>query len=207
MILFFRSNHFLSQWKPCFFTVSIRGIFNEPRTFNCMEQMMMYAKAMLFNDKKIAQLIMNTSLPKQHKRLGRQVQGFNNDTWKQQREEIVFQGNYAKFTQNKGLKLQLLNTDNEILAEASPYDKIWGIGLSANNPQAQNPQNWKGLNLLGRILMQVRQRIRTETQNVQDIQKDNPNNRPYQLERNSKHSNEILNMTIKKNYDANIIGS
>jgi ribA/ribD-fused uncharacterized protein len=82
--------------------------------------------------------------------------------WNQHRREIVMAGNYQKFTQNTALREFLLTTGDRVLVEASPLDKIWGIGLAADHVDAPQPEKWPGLNLLGFALMQVRDRIRQE---------------------------------------------
>lgn len=124
-------------------------------TFNCVEQYMMYSKAKLFCNKDIAEQIMQESEPKEIKRLGRKVLGFNDVDWNEVKEEIVYTAVKAKFNQNEKLKSILLNTGNSILAEASPYDRIWGIGTNIPE-EVQDKSKWKGQNLLGKILMKVR---------------------------------------------------
>lgn len=88
------------------------------------------------------------------------MNGFNQDEWYSQRELIVLQGNLAKFSQNQKLKEFLINTQDRVLVEASPVDKVWGIGLSVDSPGVDDPKNWRGLNLLGFALMQVRQEMK-----------------------------------------------
>jgi ribA/ribD-fused uncharacterized protein len=68
----------------------------------------------------------------------------------------VIQGNLAKFSQNPLLERFLLETGTRVLVEAAPRDLIWGIGLGQNDPRAQDPATWQGLNLLGFALMEVR---------------------------------------------------
>ena len=97
--------------------------------------------------------------PRKHKALGRKVRNFDDKTWKANRERIVLEGNRAKFTQNEELLEQLLATKGTTLVEASPYDRIWGIGLAASNPLAQDPKTWRGQNLLGKILTQLRDEL------------------------------------------------
>lgn len=145
----------LSQWYSCRFSVD--GVI-----YNTAEQYMMAQKALLFGDSEIYQEIMNASHPKQFKDLGRKISGFDDDIWNQQKCDIVVKGNTAKFSQNQELKAFLLNTKNRILVEASPYDKIWGIGLSADDILCENPLCWKGENLLGFCLMEVRDLLRKE---------------------------------------------
>ena len=125
------------------------------------EQYMMYYKALLFNDTVIAEQIIRTKNPKKIKKFGRQVKNFNEDRWKLYREKIVYKGNLLKFIQNKKLEKYILSTKKKILVEASPYDSIWGIGLSESNAK-KYPESW-GLNLLGKTLMRVRSRLECRT--------------------------------------------
>lgn len=144
----------LSQWWQQNFTVG-------SLSYCCMEQYMMAEKARVFGDFQIEKEIMQTHYPKQIKALGRAIKNFSEEVWNQRKYEIVLTGNYYKFSQNKDLKEWLLSTKNRILVEASPYDRIWGIGLSASEPSNLlcNPLNWKGENLLGFALMEVRAEI------------------------------------------------
>ena len=143
-----------SQWHPSDFT--LEGI-----QFNCAEQYMMYKKAQLFEDKQIAEQILLTKKPRDQKALGRRVRNFDSDTWNNHCKQIVYEANHAKFTQNEALKEALLATTGTELVEASPYDKIWGIGLTAEDPDAQDRSKWQGTNWLGEILTQVREDILT----------------------------------------------
>ena len=145
---FFFSGVF-SQFHQCSFSD------DKNRVFSCAEKYMMFEKAILFNDQKSADAIMLTTTPKQAKRLGRKVLNFNQSVWDAKREDIVTQGNMYKFKQNPTLLKMLLDTKQTTLVEASPYDRIWGIGYRAHNA-TQNKQNW-GLNLLGKCLMTVRE--------------------------------------------------
>jgi len=138
-----------SQWFPSPFTVD--GI-----RYPTAEHFMMAAKARLFGDREIEEQILKPSHPKQAKELGRKVRGFDEATWILERYRLVVEGNFAKFSQNPGLKEFLLGTGKRLLVEASPYDRIWGIGLAADHPDAEKPAAWKGLNLLGFALMEVR---------------------------------------------------
>ena len=141
-----------SQWHPSDFVVE--GI-----TFNCAEQYMMYQKAKLFDDEQIAEQVLLTKKPRDQKALGRRVRNFDTDTWQKHCKKIVYDANQAKFTQNESLKEALLATAGTELVEASPYDKIWGIGLTADDPAAQNRDTWQGTNWLGEVLTQVREDI------------------------------------------------
>lgn len=142
-----------SQWFDCRFTVD--GV-----EYSTAEQYMMAQKALLFSDRKIYNDIMNASHPKQFKDLGRQISGFDEKIWNQHKTDIVINGNIAKFSQNQELKYFLLNTNNRILVEASPYDKIWGIGMKSDDTRCENPTLWDGENLLGFCLMEVRDIIK-----------------------------------------------
>jgi ribA/ribD-fused uncharacterized protein len=146
---FFRSESPFSQWYPARF--SLGG-----HTFRCAEQYMMYGKAILFGDAEIAAKILDAAGAKQQKALGRNVRHFNEDIWKARREQIVADGNRAKFTQNPEPRRALLETAGTELVEASPFDRIWGIGLAATDRRAQNRSQWRGQNLLGQILTRLR---------------------------------------------------
>lgn len=150
--MFFTEQSVFSQWYPCTFTVS-------DHSFNCAEQYMMYGKALLFDDAATAQLILLAPHPREHKALGRKATGFIDSVWKREREAIVTVGNRAKFTQNSALREQLVATRGTTLVEASPYDRIWGIGLAANDPRAQDASQWRGQNLLGKILTSLRDEL------------------------------------------------
>jgi ribA/ribD-fused uncharacterized protein len=121
---------------------------------------MMAEKARLFGDVEIERQIMKSDDPRRHQKLGKQVTEFDENQWASTRYSIVFRGNMAKFTQNEELKSQLLATGDRTMVEASPLDKIWGIGFAANNPKAYDPNNWRGLNLLGKVLADVRSQIK-----------------------------------------------
>ena len=92
--------------------------------------------------------------------MGREVRGFDDARWCEARFEIVVQGNLAKFSQHPALGDYLLSTRDQVLVEASPVDRIWGIGLAADDTKASRPEQWRGLNLLGYALMEVRDRLR-----------------------------------------------
>ena len=123
---------------------------------------MMYRKAKLFGDDAIAEKIISNSDPHDHKRLGQQVKNFDHETWEAHKIEIAFTGNLAKFSQNAGLKKKLLATGNAVLAEANGKDFIWGIGLAEDDPRISDLAAWQGANLLGEVLMQVREKLSTE---------------------------------------------
>lgn len=144
-----------SQWHPCTFVV-------EQQSFTHAEQYMMYAKALLFGDSATAEQILAAKSPREQKQLGRQVAGFDEKVWALFREGIVYTANYAKFSQNPELLKLLLHTRGTTLVEASPRDKIWGIGLSQDDPRASDRSQWRGLNLLGQTLTRVREALAWE---------------------------------------------
>ena len=144
-----------SQWTSSPFEVD--GIW-----FNCAEQFMMAEKARLFSDTDTLVKIMAATSPKEQKRLGREVQGFDKEKWDAQAREIVYRGNYAKYKQNDDLRAELFATAGTTLVEASPVDKIWGIGLAADDDDAQDRSTWRGLNWLGEVLTKVRDDLMKE---------------------------------------------
>ena len=139
----------LSQWYETGFKVD--DIY-----YPTAEHYMMAEKARLFNDEKVLQDILMSKHPGDAKKLGRAVRNYQDEVWKKQRLSIVIRGNEAKFSQNKELKNFLLNTRERALVEASPRDRIWGVGMEKSNPEIENPARWKGLNLLGFALMATR---------------------------------------------------
>lgn len=152
-LFFFHSNNVFSNWYPLKFTC---GNYE----FTCVEQYMMWSKAILFGDQDSASKIMKASTPREMKALGRGVKGFREDIWNSYKESIVEKGLFLKFSQNPPELKILLDTKNLILAEASPYDKIWGIGLGVNHPDVHLPTKWPGQNLLGLALMRVRDKLK-----------------------------------------------
>jgi ribA/ribD-fused uncharacterized protein len=144
--------HRLSQWHPARFVVG--GI-----AFNCAEQYMMYAKAMLFGDRDAGERILVAESPREQQAIGRTVRGFDESVWMLFREGIVFAGNYARFDQNADQRELLFATRGTTLVEASPHDRVWGIGLLADDPRASIRAEWQGLNLLGEDLTRVRETL------------------------------------------------
>jgi ribA/ribD-fused uncharacterized protein len=138
-----------SQWWPSAFAV-------EGVRYETAEHYMMAGKARLFNDEEMYDKILAATHPHAAKKYGRQVRNFDPVIWEQHRFDIVVQGNLAKFSQHADLQTYLLNTNTRILVEASPVDTIWGIGWAADDPKVNDPEQWRGLNLLGFALMQVR---------------------------------------------------
>ena len=145
-------NGYLSNWYLSKFTV-------DNVTFSSMEQYMMYKKAVCFEDKDMADKILATDDVAEIKAFGRLVANYNESYWNGVRQIVVFEGLTAKFSQNEDLKTKLKATDNLILAECAVKDRIWGIGLSMNDPDRFQIDKWKGQNLLGYALMMVRERL------------------------------------------------
>jgi ribA/ribD-fused uncharacterized protein len=123
----------------------------------------MAEKARRFDDSLVLERIVQARTPGEAKKLGRSVRGFSDDAWEKHRSSIVVQANIAKFGQNPALREFLLATGNRVLVEASPRDRIWGIGLSAANPKSQDPSQWRGMNLLGFALMTAREHLVTNS--------------------------------------------
>jgi ribA/ribD-fused uncharacterized protein len=148
--------HFLSQWWPCRFTVD--GV-----AYASAEHWMMAGKARLFGDSATLAKILEAPTPAEAKALGREVQGFDDAAWDAARFELVVEGNVAKFGQDPTMLAYLLGTKGRVLVEASPRDRIWGIGLSSGSPDATDPRRWRGENLLGFALAEARERLAVDT--------------------------------------------
>ncbi|HAF36043.1 MULTISPECIES: NADAR family protein [Sphingobacterium] len=138
-----------SQWYESPFTV-------DNITYRTAEHWMMAQKALLFDDKKNFEKIINCIKPGEAKELGRQVVGYDDQIWNERKFEIVKNGNIHKFNQHWALAEYLLKTENRVLVEASPVDAIWGIGLAQDDVDIENIYCWRGQNLLGFALMEVR---------------------------------------------------
>jgi ribA/ribD-fused uncharacterized protein len=142
----------LSQWWPAAFET-------DGNQFPSAEHYMMWRKARLFDDEAKAAQILAARSPAQAKALGRQVAHFDEAAWAHHRWDIVVAGSVAKFGRDPGLREYLLATGRRVLVEASPMDRIWGIGLAADSDRAASPDTWRGPNLLGFALMEARERI------------------------------------------------
>ena len=143
----------LSQWFVSPFTV-------DGRIYPTAEHWMMAGKARLFEDAEAFEQIFESASPAVAKKIGRRVRGFDNATWKAHRRVIVTEGNRHKFDQSPPLARFLRGTGDAVLVEASPYDRIWGIGLKRDDSRAADPGTWRGENLLGFALMDVRAELR-----------------------------------------------
>lgn len=159
MVLFWQADTIYSNWySPSVFTITDE-VF-EDITFSNSEAAFMYCKAMFFGDSFIANLIYKDQNPKNCKAYGHQIKNYNDDLWTKVRFEVMYDVCKAKFAQNSAMKAALLATGDRILVEASPFDKVWGIGLAPNDPLALDRKNWKGTNLLGEVLMMVREHLK-----------------------------------------------
>jgi ribA/ribD-fused uncharacterized protein len=138
-----------SQWFGAPFVV-------DGQRYPTAEHFMMAEKAALFGDEATRAQVLQAPNPGAAKALGRQVRGFDDAAWLENRFSIVIRANEAKFSQNAQLGLFLKQTGSRVLVEASPVDRIWGVGLAQNDEKVNNPNLWRGLNLLGFALMQVR---------------------------------------------------
>lgn len=138
-----------SQWWMCRFEVG-------QEEYCCAEQYMMAQKARMFGDEEMLEQIMKMRQPKAMKAYGRAIQGFEKERWDIACYDIVKRGNLAKFSQNPELWDFMKTTHRRILVEASPKDRIWGIGMGKSNPDAECPLKWRGTNLLGFALTEVR---------------------------------------------------
>ena len=143
---------YLSQWWPGTFEVD--GV-----AYASAEHWMMAGKARLFGDHATLAKILAAPSPGAAKGLGRRVARFDDATWTAHRYELVVRGNVAKFGQDPALRGYLLGTAGRVLIEASPLDRIWGIGLAADDRRVADPAAWNGLNLLGFALMDARDRL------------------------------------------------
>ena len=166
------SHGFLSNWyKSDFRGVARFSGYDEykianvteycyPITYVCAEQFLMASKATLFRDLAAHEKIMLTNSPREMKDFGRRVKNFDETVWNANKMFIMRTALYLKFTQNEELKTGLLLTGDKELIEASPYDKIWGVGLGSNDKRLLNTNEWRGQNLLGQCLMDVRKAIK-----------------------------------------------
>jgi ribA/ribD-fused uncharacterized protein len=144
-----------SQFWPCRFCVA-------DTAYSSAEQFMMAGKARLFGDDTSLARILAAATPPEAKRLGRGVQRFDEKRWAATRFDLVTLGNFSKFGQDPALRDYLLSTEDDLLVEASPDDRVWGIGLAASDAAAREPPQWRGLNLLGFALMRARAILRDD---------------------------------------------
>jgi hypothetical protein len=158
-IFFYGSQSFLSNFYRCTFK-------EDDKTFTSVEQYFVYHKAVTFDKKNldIQNKILRETNPVSVKRLGRSIRNFNEGVWKTKRLDIMQNGLLLKFRQNPKLGQLLMETGNKSLFEASPFDKIWGIGLSADTASGLSLSKYPGSNLLGKTLEDVRSILIDENQ-------------------------------------------
>ncbi|KAH8086865.1 hypothetical protein HD553DRAFT_308666, partial [Filobasidium floriforme] len=162
-IFFWRETHprwgWLSQWYECEFE-------HDGIVYVTAEMWMMISKAKLFKDEDSVQKMLRTRSPKEHQALGRKVANYDAKIWNQYKEHIVEKGNYLKFTKSKdeNMKRKLLETNDRELVEASPVDRIWGVGYSEKDAES-NRKDW-GQNLLGRAITRARITIKQEEKDL-----------------------------------------
>lgn len=157
----------LSNYQRTRFKINIDRLLNKEyhimcEEFTSTEQAFMFIKALYFNDLNTAKKIKITDHPGDCRKLGRQVQNYNDSKWSKVRYNIFYELNLSKYCQDKNLQKKLLDSqfDNKIFVEASPIDRIWGVGLDENNPLIDDKENWRGTNFLGKILTEIRQKIK-----------------------------------------------
>jgi ribA/ribD-fused uncharacterized protein len=144
----------LSQWWPSPFVVD--GV-----EYGTAEHWMMARKARLFGDAEAERRVLASGHPAEAKKAGRLVRGFDEAVWERERFGIVVEGSVRKFASDGELGAFLLGTGERVLVEASPVDRVWGIGLAADDERAADPRRWLGPNLLGFALMEARDRLRS----------------------------------------------
>lgn len=165
--LFREFSNFYSQDKPTRFVfpsfliahLESEGLDQSSEYVACVEfseKAIMLCKAMLMKDKDTYDLICKASTPQEAKALGRQVRNFDPQVWDKHVRDVAFAAVYQKFAKDEALKALLLGTGTKLIAEASPDDAIWGIGLAADSPLASSPALWPGKNILGEALMRAR---------------------------------------------------
>ena len=151
-VFFWAGSSPFSNWHKSKFT-------HNDVEYNCSEQYMMHMKALMFGDTEVAELIMEQKDPRKQKMLGREVRHFDHELWFEKCQEVMVDGLISKFTQNPSMLKVLLDTGDKIIAEASPYDTVWGIGMAEDHPDVLNQSKWNGHNLLGKVLMSARNQI------------------------------------------------
>lgn len=151
-------NGYILFWGGCFSNFYPCKIVYKDHEFNCSEQLFMWQKALYFNDNETAEEILKAKGPKEAKKLGKKVKGFNDVEWRKGREYAMRVAVYEKFNQNDDLFNELIDEkyDNLQFVEASPMDSIWGIGYDAAHAFDVIEDMW-GQNLLGKIINEVRE--------------------------------------------------
>jgi hypothetical protein len=150
MIAFWGS--WLSNWIPMDLAIKY-----DEHEFTTSEQLFMYKKAKFFGDEPIAARIVTLGThPKYAKNYGRQVREYSEEKWAPVREQMMYDSIYLKFSQYPELKQKLIDTYPKILVEGTPFDPIWGVMIKWDDDRILDEANWRGQNLLGKVLMKVR---------------------------------------------------
>lgn len=155
-----------SNWYPAEFDLEVNG---KMLHFYNSEQYFMYIKAITFGDTETAEKILATKDPKDAKRYGRLVKNYDDEKWNEIRYNVMLEANKAKYSQNKKLKDFLLSPAlrGKHYCEASPVDCVWGVGLSENDPLADDEASWKGQNLLGKAIDETREWLLEQEKGVE----------------------------------------
>jgi len=155
--IYFWTN-WMSNWTP-----SNLKIYYDGELFTNSEQIFMYIKAKFFGDEnKAGEIVRLGSNPAIAKKLGREVSGYDEEAWSASRFDAMYAAVKAKFESDRVLSRQLMETDTKTLVEASPVDIIWGVGIHEKDDSILDENNWKGQNLLGKVLMKVRTEIQSK---------------------------------------------
>ena len=161
-IFFWKPPSVFSNWTLCNFRYKVDGY---TYNYTSSEQAIMHSKAILFKDIKTANEILNTNNPHRQKYLGRQIKPFDESIWTDWINNNILSLLYSKFNQNENLKHILLKTEDKLLFEASPYDNLWGTGVSPEvsvKSKIEDIKYWKGKNILGKVLMDVREILKMQ---------------------------------------------
>jgi ribA/ribD-fused uncharacterized protein len=176
------------------------------KVFKSSEHYYMYYKAIQFGDLQIAEKILDAKFPYKAKKLGAQVSNYDDRIWKKHREQVMENGLTLKFTQHQDLRNRLVATSPKILVEASPYDKVWGVGLSEDDPRINDPIKWKGKNLLGKVLMRVRDKImnkpKPKQRTIQEILLIQYEHLPHMPQSDDEHAVKSLSSLSSSNAES-----
>lgn len=166
-LLFFNNNQSSKKelTKACLSQRYQYTFYGHDHEFTSAEHYMMFCKAELFGDYEASEKILKAKGIEEIFQLGRNVQGFKQDIWDKFKYNMVLNNNWLKFEPNPELLSFLLSTGETVLVNACKDDVIWGIGLTASDPDAKDPMKWRGYNLLGFALTQIREHIKWVTEN------------------------------------------
>lgn len=145
LVLFFGNNDICSNFYLC--PLEYKG-----HKFHSSEQLFMYLKALAFEDLDIAEKILNCKTPREAKALGRKIRNYDDRVWNMLRDAYMYKTVQVKFLQCEEFREFVLSNSDKTFVEASPYDSIWGIKLSEDDPRALDPSQWKGENRLGKCI-------------------------------------------------------